>query len=147
MNQPSIPEPQTIIMNPSSIIYLSSSDHRLLSQLIAAVDNRHGNVDRLRCELTRAVVLDPTAVPTNAVGINSRVELADLDTGERESYVLTLPSAADPEQQRISVLAPVGTALLGYREGDEIEWPTPGGLRRLKLLRVVRDSGLTATVG
>jgi regulator of nucleoside diphosphate kinase len=121
-------------------IYLSASDHRLLSQLLAAIGTKHGSSDRLRMELTRAIVLDPAAVPTNAVGLYSCVDVADLDTGERESYVLTLPAAADPELQRISVLAPVGTALLGYREGDEVEWPTPGGLRRLKLLRVIRDA-------
>jgi regulator of nucleoside diphosphate kinase len=125
-------------MNHSNI-YLSASDHRLLSQLLAAAGSKLGNVDRLRMELTRAIVLDPSAVPANAVGLNSCVDVTDLDTGERESYVLTLPGAADPGLQRISVLAPVGTALLGYREGDEVEWPTPGGLRRLKLLRVVRD--------
>lgn len=125
-------------------LYLSSRDHRLLSQLIAAVGNKNGNVDRLRCELTRAIVLDSVAVPANAVGLNSRVELTDLDTGERESYLLTLPAAADPDQARLSVLAPVGTALLGYREGDEIEWPTPGGIRRLKLLRVTREQELAA---
>jgi regulator of nucleoside diphosphate kinase len=127
-------------------IYLSSSDHRLLSQLIAAVGSRHGNVDRLRCELTRAIVLDASAVPANAVGLNSRVEVADLDTGEQVTYVLVLPSAADPDQRRISVLAPVGTALIGYREGDEVEWPTPGGLRRLKLLRVTREARVAAVV-
>lgn len=126
-------------MNNSPELYLSPRDHRLLSQLIAAVGNKHGMIDRLRCELTRAIVLDPAAVPANAVGLNSRVELADLDTGEHESYVLTLPAAADPDQSRLSVLAPVGTALLGYREGDVVEWPTPGGMRRLKLLRVTRE--------
>jgi len=131
-------------MNNNPNLYLSSRDHRLLSQLIAAVGNRHGAVDRLRCELTRAIVLDASAVPANAVGLNSRVELTDLDTGERESYVLTLPAGADPDQARLSVLAPVGTALLGYREGDEVEWPTPGGIRRLKLLRVTRERELTA---
>lgn len=124
-------------MNPPNL-YLSSSDHRLISQLIAAVDSRFGNVDRLRMELTRAIILDATAVPANAVGLNSRVEVADLDTGEHDTYVLTLPGAADPEAQRISVLAPIGTALLGFREGDEVEWPTPGGLRRLRLVRVTR---------
>ena len=87
---------------------------------------------------------EAAAVPLTAVGLNSRVEFTDLDTGERESHVLTLPAAADPDHARLSVLAPVGTALLGYREGDEIEWPTPGGIRRLKLLRVTRERGLTA---
>lgn len=120
-------------------VYLSSSDHRLISQLIAAVGTRYGNLDRLRMELTRAIILESTAVPTTAAGLNSRVEVSDLDTGETDTYVLTLPGAADPDAQRISVLAPIGTALLGYREGDEVEWPTPGGLRRLKLVRVTRE--------
>lgn len=133
-------------MKNSPNLYLSSRDHRLLSQLIAAVSNKHGTIERLRGELTRAIVLDPTAVPTTAVGLNSRVELADLDTGEHEAYVLTLPAGADPDQSRISVLAPVGTALIGYREGDEVEWPTPGGIRRLKLLRVTREPEPAAPV-
>lgn len=125
-------------MNPPNL-YLSSSDHRVISRLIAAVDGRYGNIDRLRMELTRAIVLDPSAVPSNAAGLNSQVEVVDLDSGEHETYVLTLPGAADPDARRISVLAPVGTALLGFREGDEVEWPTPGGLRRLKLVRVSRE--------
>lgn len=128
-------------------LYLSSSDHRLISQLIAAVGPRYGNLDRLRIELTRAIILEPGAVPTTAAGLNSRVEVADLDTGERDAYVLTLPATADPDQRRISILAPVGAALLGYREGDEVEWPTPGGLRRLKLVRVTREPEPARPVG
>jgi len=120
-------------------IYISTHDHRLLSHLISGVASKSGTIDRLRGELARAVVLEPTAVPTNAVGLNSLVRLQDLDTGEQEEYVLTLPAMSDPDKRRISVLAPIGTGLLGYREGDEIEWPTPGGVRRLRLLRVTRE--------
>jgi regulator of nucleoside diphosphate kinase len=120
-------------------IYISSHDHRLLSHLIVGVSGKNDTIDRLRGELARAIVLDATAVPATAVGLNSRVELEDLDTGEHETYVLTLPAAADPDQARISVLAPIGTALLGYRVGDEIAWPTPGGIRRLKLHQVTRE--------
>lgn len=129
-------------MNPlnQTQLYLSTHDHRVLSQLTAGLAGGNGTIDRLRGELARAVVLAPAAVPTTAVGLNSRVHLEDIDTHEREEYVLVLPAAADLDRQRLSVLAPVGTALLGYREGDEIEWPTPGGLRRLRLLRVTREA-------
>lgn len=122
-------------------IYLSAQDHRLLSQLLVGPAGKSATIDRLRGELSRAIILEPSAVPAKAVGLNSRVEYVDLDTNEREEYVLTLPSSADPDRQRISILAPVGTALLGYSEGNEVEWPTPGGIRRLKLLKVTRDVG------
>jgi regulator of nucleoside diphosphate kinase len=127
-------------MNNQMNLHLSTADHQVLSRLIAGVPGKNATLERLRGELARAIVLDPAVVPANAVGLNSRVVIEDLDTHEREEYVLVLPSAANPDQQLLSVLAPVGTALLGFSEGDEIEWPTPGGSRRLKLLRVTRDA-------
>lgn len=123
-------------------LHLSTTDHEVLSRLIAGVSARGGTLEHLRGELARAIVLDPTVVPAGAVGLNSRVILEDLDTHEREEYLLVLPAEADLERQRLSVLAPVGTALLGYSEGAEIEWPTPGGLRRLRLLQVTRADRL-----
>lgn len=126
-------------------LYLSTHDHRLLNHLVGAFSGKSETVYRLRGELARAVVLEPAAVPATAVGLNSRVRFEDLDTHEREEYVLTLPSGADPDRQRISVLAPIGTALLGYSEGHEVEWPTPGGIRRLKLIQVTRENLLEAT--
>ena len=127
-------------MNKQMNLHLSTVDHRILSRLIAGLSGKSATVERLRSELARAIVLDPAVVPANAVGLNSRVLIEDLDTHEREEYVLVLPAAANPDQQRLSVLAPVGTALLGFSEGDEIEWPTPGGSRRLKLVRVTRGA-------
>jgi regulator of nucleoside diphosphate kinase len=50
---------------------------------------------------------------------------------------VVFPSEADSEQGKISILAPVGTALLGYRVGDTVEWKLPGGLRRLKIERIL----------
>jgi regulator of nucleoside diphosphate kinase len=63
----------------------------------------------------------------------------DLTSGARREMVLVLPGEADVAAQRISVLAPLGTALLGYREGDEVEWVMPGGLRRLRVERVTQQ--------
>lgn len=127
-------------MNKQMNLHLSTTDHQILSRLVAGVSGKTATLDCLRGELARAIVLDPAVVPAHAVGLNSRVVIEDLDTHEREEYVLVLPATANPDQQRLSVLAPVGTALLGFSEGDEIEWPTPGGSRRLRLLQVKRDA-------
>jgi regulator of nucleoside diphosphate kinase len=68
-----------------------------------------------------------------------------LTSGERRDLVLAFPWQADISAQRISVLAPLGTALLGYREGDEVEWVMPGGLRRLRIEKVHQASRTDAS--
>jgi len=123
----------------SITIHISKNDYEVLTMLLQSLARQHAAADNLRAEIARAVVCDAATLPRGTIGINSRVQLQDLDGGEIEEYVLVLPAAADPERQRLSVLAPVGTALLGYHEGDEIEWPTPGGKRRLKVLRVTAE--------
>ena len=69
--------------------------------------------------------------------MNSSVRLRDLDSGETEGYELVEPTDADMTFDRISVLAPIGTAILGYRLGDVIEWPVPAGLRRLRVEEIL----------
>lgn len=126
-------------MKTSPLIHVSSQDQEVLRLLLKSLERQREAGDRLRAELQRAVVCDATALPPGTVGLNSRVRLLDLDRDEIEEYVLTLPASADAEQQRLSVLAPVGTALLGYHVNDEIEWPTPGGTRRLRILAVMPE--------
>ncbi|MGB4785506.1 MAG: GreA/GreB family elongation factor, partial [Candidatus Acidiferrum sp.] len=76
-------------------------------------------------------------IPADTVTMHSHVRVRDLDTGGESTYTLVFPSDADIAKGKISILAPIATALLGYREGDEIEWPTPGGRRRLNVIRVL----------
>ena len=80
-------------------------------------------------------------VPSDVVTMSSIVSLRDLDSGETEEYELVYPADADLENNRISILAPIGTAILGYRVGDVIEWPVPGGLRRLRVEEVLYQPG------
>ncbi|RIK97211.1 MAG: nucleoside diphosphate kinase regulator [Proteobacteria bacterium] len=91
--------------------------------------------DRLREELDRAEVLEPQEMPADVVTMNSRVRFADVDSGEESEISLVFPRHADPEAGRISILAPVGSALLGLSVGATIEWPVPDGRKRR--LRVV----------
>ena len=90
----------------------------------------------LESELERADIVDPREVPPDVVTMNSRVVFEDATTGNRTEVTIVFPQDADLERGRISVLAPVGTALLGLAEGDSIVWPFPDGSSRC--LRVVQ---------
>ena len=78
-------------------------------------------------ELNRAEVVEPREVPPDLVTMNSTVRFAIADTGEEFRMTLVYPKDADGSADRISVLAPVGSALLGLSVGDELAWPGPGG--------------------
>ncbi len=91
---------------------------------------------RLEEELDRADVVPDGEVPKDVITMNSEVRLRDLDTKEEKVYRLVYPTQSRPENA-ISVLAPIGTALLGYRVGDTIKWQVPKGVRRLKVLKVL----------
>jgi len=129
-----------------NIIYLSKADHRVLNSLISGLSAKNNIVCLLRAELSRAIVLEADEVPDEAIGLDSQVEIEDLESGEREIYTLSLPAQSDFDQGRLSVLAPIGAGLLGYQEGDEIEWPTPGGLRRIRVINVNRSAACEAEV-
>ena len=127
-------------MNDRTLI-ISDTDRRRLEALIdsARADSRvpEDYLAPLEAELGRARIVPADKVPPDVVTMGSVVRLRDLDSHEVEEYELVYPAEADIEQNRISVLAPIGTAILGYRVGDVIEWPVPAGLRRLQLRKVL----------
>ena len=91
----------------------------------------------LERELERAIVVKPQEISANVVTMNSRVEVCDLDSDERRCLTLVFPAQAGIEAGRVSALAPLGTALLGSREGNCVTWTTPRGQRRLRVERVL----------
>ena len=76
-------------------------------------------------------------MPADVVTMNSTVQLRDLHTNEVDTYTLVYPDCADIANHRLSVLAPIGTAILGYRVGDIIRWQVPAGWRKLKVERII----------
>lgn len=130
--------------HPEKPIYLSDRDHENLTVLLGALNDPRSLrlTERLRQEIDRATVLPASELPAGVVQIGSVVSLRDLDSDEVEEYTLTLPEHADPSHGRLSVLAPLGTALLGYRENDEIAWEMPRGTRRLRILSVSEPAGV-----
>ena len=94
-------------------------------------------LERLQMEINRAEVVLPKDVPSDVVTMNSTVCIEDLDTKEEEIYTLVFPENADLSQGKISILAPIGTAMLGYEVGDSFEWEVPAGKRRLRVKRIL----------
>ena len=121
-------------------IHITSQDKARLEDLLAEVKTERahscGDLEGLAAELHRAVVVDPHEVPHDVITMNSSADLVDLDTGETITLTLVFPADADIEQNKISVLAPIGAGMLGYRVGDEFQWSVPQGVRRIKVFKI-----------
>lgn len=121
-------------------IVVTEADYGRLQRLIQSLrrfrqrDAEH--LDDLEKELERAILVRSGEVPHDVVTMNSRVRVRDLNSGHELTYQIVFPKDADVAKNRISVLAPVGTALLGYGAGTTVEWQVPSGLRRLRILEV-----------
>jgi len=123
-------------------IYITQYDLARLKELLQVVGISSAGRDReslesLQREVDRAHIIETTAVPHDVVTMNSRVRLKDLETNAEKTYTLVFPSEADLEQRKLSVLAPIGTAILGFRVGDTVEWQVPRGMRNLRIEEII----------
>jgi regulator of nucleoside diphosphate kinase len=123
-------------MSPTPRIILSRRDLERLQRLIdqQAEGRDAALVERLDQELSRAEVVEQ--VPPDVVAMNSTVLFEDVATGTRREVRLCYPQEARSEAGCISVLAPIGSALLGLCAGQSIDWQVPGGRRRLRIVAV-----------
>lgn len=121
--------------------YINVEDMTRLSEYVRVARARHQEdiayLNSLREELDRAVVVLPERMPPDIVTMNSQVLLKDLSSGEEMDYVLVFPENADVAEGRISVVAPIGAAILGRRVGDTIQVRVPAGTRRMRIERLL----------
>jgi regulator of nucleoside diphosphate kinase len=126
-------------MNNRKII-MTAADHEELEAVITFTgkvsERARAELNALEGELKRAEIVESEKIPSDVITMNSRAELLDLETKERMQFTLVLPRDAKIDEGKISVLAPLGTAMLGYRVGDEFQWHVPYGVRRLKVTNV-----------
>lgn len=118
-------------------IYITRADMTRLRSLIESAKNGRDDLTSLRGELDHARLVEPGDIPADVITMNSQAQLRDLETSEVMTFTLVFPENASIEHDRISVLAPIGTAMLGQREGEEFEWEVPAGRVRLKVVRVL----------
>ena len=112
-------------------IIMTAADHAELGHATPSPASRPDTcsclMEGFKDELARAEIVAPEEIPADAITMNSRAELLALDTGERRVFTLVFPSDANLKDRTVSVLAPLGTAMLGRREGDEFKWSRPAG--------------------
>ena len=127
-------------MNERTIQITELDRKRLIDLIVNAQSGEYRQsvyLENLRGELERAEVVAHEKIAADVITMNSTVTLVDQDTGEEETYTLVYPENADSAQGKISILAPIGTAMLGYRAGDVFEWEVPAGKRRLKVAKIL----------
>lgn len=113
-------------------LILSDKDYARLSSLI--------HDELLRDELDRAIVVSADKVPNDVVRMHSRVIYLDKSSGLQREIELCFPEEADLKSGKISVISPVGSALIGLKVGQEIDWPFPNGeSRQLQVVDVINN--------
>ena len=117
-------------------IYITAADMTRLRALVAANRDPREDIQALAAELDRAHVVSPAEIPRDVITMNSKASLREVGTDDMMTYTLVFPDPANIEPRRSSILAPIGTAMLGQREGDEFDWEVPAGKVRLRVEKV-----------
>jgi len=93
--------------------------------------------EKLLTELSSAKVVEPEKIPSNVVTMNSIVKLSFINKRKQVQFQIVYPENANVKENKISIFSPVGTALIGYKVNDEIEWQMPSGVARLRIDELV----------
>ena len=122
-------------------IFIATFDFDRLKDLLSVASEfnyrNRSDLSELALELRRAKIVDSKEIPSNVVTMNSRVKLRDVDTNEEMEFTLVFPGDSNIDEGKISVIAPIGTAILGYSAGDTIEWNVPAGKRRIRIEKIL----------
>ena len=91
----------------------------------------------LSYELNRAIVVDGDSLPEGCVRLNSRVKVRELSSNKDMEFSIVMPAFANIKEQKISVLTPMGAALIGLCKGEKVRWKMPAGIKHLEILEVL----------
>jgi|SRR5690606_34454144 len=114
-------------------ITLTENDYLRLDHILG-----YGEFEDLEFEVSRAKVISSEEVPSDLITMHTHFRYQNLTDNKLGEMTIVYPDEANLDERKISVLAPLGSAFIGLREGDEVEWPFPdGSLKRLKVLKVL----------
>jgi regulator of nucleoside diphosphate kinase len=124
---------------PSPVILLKN-DYDILNGYVKNLQgmqvNEKENFAKLYDELKKAKVVTSEDFPDDVVRLDSSVVIRDMKTKRDMTLTIVLPQKADIKQKKVSVLAPVGTALIGFRKGQIVSWEVPSGKKDFKIMEV-----------
>ncbi|WP_025763895.1 nucleoside diphosphate kinase regulator [Dyadobacter tibetensis] len=115
-------------------VILSEDDYRQLKQF--ATKGSANNEMSLAHEISRAKIVKREELPADVISLNSLVRIKELTTNREMEFTIVMPAQADIKTQKISVLTPMGSALIGLQKGVQVDWKMPAGMRRLEILDV-----------
>lgn len=124
-------------------VVISREDYELLKPLIERRADKQDEMS-LGYELSRAIIVNKDALPPFTVKLNSKVTVVNQETQRVMEFMIVMPEQADIAQQKVSILSPMGTALIGFRKGEEVLWQVPAGLKRFRILDVVNQPQVEA---
>lgn len=115
-----------------------TTDYQLLRELILKSKNSTNSKEagQLAQELDRAIVSKGDTLDNSIIRINSHVTIEDVKANKQMKIQIVLPSNADVKEGRISILAPLSVAIIGFKENDEVDWELPAGIKTLKIIAV-----------
>lgn len=93
--------------------------------------------EKLLKELDSAKIVEPEAIPSNVVTMNSIVKLSFQNNNKQIQFQIVYPEQANVKENKISIFSPIATALIGYKENDEIEWIVPAGLTKIRIDEII----------
>jgi len=128
-------------------VILLQEDYDLLNAYFqrgrpAAVVNEKQNFKSLAEELNRALILPEKEFPADIVRLNSTAIIKDMDTNRVITVTIVMPGQADVKKNKVSVLAPVGTALIGFKKGQQVTWEVPSGTRHFIIMEVYHSTSM-----
>jgi regulator of nucleoside diphosphate kinase len=118
-------------------VIISEDDYKLLKQFAEQfpASGQHGEMT-LSYELNRAIVVDNDELPEGCVRLNSTVKVRELSANQEMQFSIVMPSLADIKEKKISVLTPMGAALIGLCKGEKVRWKVPAGIKHFEILDV-----------
>jgi regulator of nucleoside diphosphate kinase len=127
----------------NSRLVLLVDDYKLLISYLNGVHGKtvfdRRNAEALQNELKRSKLVDKHDFPNDVVRLNSKVKIKTEGKDEVMELMLVTPDKANIKEKRISVMAPIGTALIGFRQGQKVKWQVPAGKRTFTIMEVIND--------
>lgn len=96
------------------------------------------NQEKLIQELKNAKQILNKEIPADVVTVNTQVRVKELETGEEFTYLIVPPAKAKNKNKTISILSPIGVAMVGYNQGAELSWEMPEGVKKFRIEEVSR---------
>lgn len=122
-------------LNEKTPVIIREDDYELLRQFMNKSGSAAGEMS-LSAELGRAIIVKKDAFPPHAIRINSKVSILDEESGTMRELFIVMPQHANIKENKVSIISPIGSALIGFRKGEIVQWEVPAGLKTFKIIDV-----------